>query len=256
MAELEQIRAKLFSLKDETRAEHSKRYLKSPYNFYGNKVPDVKAVAKELKTMDFYPALNLFDELWTSGTHEEMWVALSLLSNHVKKNPIEVWEFMIKRIDKARTWDLVDEMSSHILGPILAERIDLMREIKTLSESRNPWIRRISVVSNISSIKKNKIDLTLRLAEKLVYDEDMYVQKGVGWMLREVGKKNRAALRDFIMMHLDMKPYAFSYATEKIIELRPIRKEFIKKQKEKIKEEKTKARQELKDKFENKNDRH
>jgi 3-methyladenine DNA glycosylase AlkD len=229
--EIEEIRKRLIERGNKERAEHGKKYLNSPYNLYGNKVPDVKAISKELKNLDFYSALNLFDELWNSGNHEEMWVALSLLSNYVKKNPEEVWEFTMKRIDKAKTWDLTDELSSHILSPILAERIDLMKEIKNLSESRNPWIRRISIVSNIGLIKKNKIELTFRLAEKLIYDEDMYVQKGAGWMLREVGKKNRLALREFILMHLDMKPYAFSYATEKMIELRKIRKEFIKKEK-------------------------
>jgi 3-methyladenine DNA glycosylase AlkD len=238
MAELEQIRAKLFSLSNKERADNSKRYLKSPYNFYGNRVPDIKAISKELKNLDFYSALNLFDDLWNSESHEEMWLALSLLSHYVKKNSLEVWEFMMKRLDKAKTWDLTDEISSHILGPILAERIDLMNEIKKLSESKNSWLRRIGIVSNLPLIKKNKIELTIRLAEKLVYDEDMYVQKGAGWMLREVGKKNRTALRDFVMMHLDMKPYAFSYATEKMIELRPVRKEFLKKQKQEKKNKK------------------
>ena len=63
-----------------------------------------------------------------------------------------------------------------------------------MSESRNPWIRRASIVSTYKLIKKNKLELTFRLAEKLVYDEDVYVQKGAGWMLRELGKKDRMAL--------------------------------------------------------------
>jgi 3-methyladenine DNA glycosylase AlkD len=91
-------------------------------------------------------------------------------------------------------------------------------------------------------IKKNKIELTLRLAEKLVYDKDIYVQKGAGWMLREVGKKNRLALREFIIIHMGMKPFAFSYATEKMPELRIIKKEKLaelkKIEKERLKKEK------------------
>lgn len=225
MNEVEQIRKKLIELGNKERAEFGKRYLKSQYNFYGNKTPDVRAISKEMKNLDFYSALNLADELWNSGNHEEMWIALHLLAFKVKSNPIEVWKFMIKRIDKANTWDLVDEMSTHVLAPILAERIELMNEIKKLSESKNPWFRRISVVSNLQLIKKNKIELTLRLAEKLVYDDDVYVQKGVGWMLREAGKKDRINVREFILRHIDMKPQAFSYATEKMTELRKIRKE-------------------------------
>ena len=239
MAELEQIRAKLFSLADKERAENGKRYLKSPYEFYGLKVPEMRKVMKEYQYLDFYSALNLFDELWKSGNHEEMNCALYLISNYVKEHPMEIWKFLLERIEKAKSWDQIDEMSSHSLGKILLERIDLMSEIKKMSESKNPWLRRASIVSTCQLIGKNKIELTLRLAEKLVYDNDIYVQKGAGWMLREAGKKNRLFVREFILTRLDMKPSAFSYATEKMPELREIKKEYLKKLKEKENENKS-----------------
>ncbi len=231
MPELEQIRAKLFSLQDKERAEHSRKYLKSEYSFYGLTVPDMRKIMKEYQKMEFYSALNLIEELWGSGNHEEMNCALYLLGSYVKKYPTEVWKFLSDKISLATSWDLVDELSTHILGVVLAERIELMSEIKKMSEAKSPWIRRISIVSTYPLIKKNKIELTLRLAEKLVYDEDMYVQKGAGWMLREVGKKNRLSLREFLLVRLDMKPHAFSYATEKMAELRKIRKEKLKEEK-------------------------
>ena len=256
MAELEQIRAKLFSLADKERAENSKRYLKSSYEFYGLKVPEMRKVMKEYRHLDFYSALNLFDELWNSRNHEEMNCALYLLSSYVKERPLEIWKFLLERIEKAKSWDQIDELSSHILGKILLERIDLMSEIKKMSESRNPWIRRASIVSTCQLIGKNKIDLTLRLAEKLVYDNDVYVQKGAGWMLREAGKRNRLAVREFILMRMDMKPSAFSYATEKMIELRKIKRQKMKSlansSKSQIKEFLKKQKEELKNKNENK----
>ncbi|VVB83312.1 DNA alkylation repair enzyme [uncultured archaeon] len=237
MPELEQIRAKLFSLGNKERAENSKRYLKSSYEFYGMKVLEMRKIMKEYKNLDFYSALNLFDELWNSGNHEEMNCALYLLENYAKQNQNELWKFLMERLNKATSWDLVDEMSGRILGVILADNINLMSEIKKMSESRNPWIRRTSIISTGRLIGKNKIELTLRLAEKLIYDEDVYVQKGAGWMLREAGKRNRFAVREFILMHIDMKPNAFSYATEKMTELRKIKKEKIKAEKEKLKNE-------------------
>jgi len=230
--EINQIREELRKLGSRERAVNSKRYLKSPYEFYGLKVPEIRSVAKRYKNMEFHSALNLFDELWQSGNHEEMSFALFLLGSYVKKYSEQIWKFLLERVEKAKTWDHVDELSSHILGTILAGDMRLMNEIKPLSESRNPWLRRISIISTSSLIKENKIDLTLRLAEKLVYDRDIYVQKGAGWMLREAGKKNRLAVREFILIHMDMKPFAFSYATEKMTELRKIKKEKIKEEKE------------------------
>jgi len=230
MGELEQIRGKLIQLGNKERAEHSKKYMKSSYEFYGIKIPELRKIAKEYK-IDFYSALNLFDELWNSGNHEEMSLGLFFIENYVKKYQKEIWKFMLERIEKAKSWDHIDELSSHILGYILAEDIRLMPEIKSLSENRNSWLRRASIVSTYPLIKKNRIELTLRLAEQLVYDKDIYVQKGAGWMLREAGKKNRLAVREFIFTHLDMKPNAFSYATEKMTELRKIRKEKMKEKK-------------------------
>jgi 3-methyladenine DNA glycosylase AlkD len=230
--EIEKIRQELTKLGNKKRAENSKRYLKSPYEFYGITIPELRRVAKDYKNLEFHSALNLFEELWDSGNHEEMCFALFLLGNYVGKQPEYIWRFLLERIEKAKTWDHVDELSSHILGKILAEDMRLMNEIKPLSESRNPWLRRISIVSTYPLIKKNKIELTLRLAEKLVYDKDIYVQKGAGWMLREVGKKNRLALREFLIIHMAMKPIAFSYATEKMKEIRVIKKERAKKEKE------------------------
>jgi len=226
--EIEQIRQEFIKLGNKERAENSKRYLKSPYEFYGLRVPEIRKIVKNYKNMEFHSALNLFDELWNSGNHEEMCFALYLLGYYIKKYPQYTWKFLLERIEKVKTWDHVDELSAHIFGVILAEDIRIMSDIKQLSESRNPWFRRISVVSTYPLIKKNKIDLTLRLAEYLVYDKDIYVQKGAGWMLREAGKKNRTAVREFILIHLNMKPFAFSYATEKMMELREIKKEKMK----------------------------
>ncbi|MCX6746613.1 MAG: DNA alkylation repair protein [Candidatus Pacearchaeota archaeon] len=234
--EINIIRGEFIQLADKKRAENSKRYLKSPYEFYGLKIPEIRKIVKNYKNMDFYSALNLFDELWNSGNHEEMCFALFLLEFYVKKYPYEIWKFLSVRVDKAKTWDHVDELSAHILGPILEMDIRLMPGIKKLSESKNPWFRRISLISTYQLIRKNKIELTLRLAEKLVYDNDIYVQKGAGWMLREAGKKNRITIREFILRHIDMKPNAFSYATEKMIELRKIKKEMVKKEREEMKE--------------------
>lgn len=225
---IKEIRDKLKLAGNASIAEQSKRYLKSPYNFYGIRVPALRKIAKEYENLDLNSAYQLFNELWNSGNHEEMSFACFLLQNYKQKDR-NMWEFLSPKLDKLKTWDHVDDLSSHVLGNILLENLNLVSEIKNMSQSNNPWIRRVSIVSCYPLIKKEKLDLVFRLAEKLVYDEDIYVQKGTGWMLREAGKKNRLAVRDFILSHLDMKAYAFSYAIEKMPELREKRKEFFKK---------------------------
>jgi len=224
MIEINEIRKELQSNANPTLAVNYKRYLKSQYNFYGLRVPMLRKIAKKYKNMSIYDAMNLFEELWNSGNHEEMNLGIFLLQNYKKQFNLELWHFLMKRIEKAKSWDHIDILCSGILGYILRDNINLTSEIKKLSESNNPWMRRASIITTCQLIRQNKIDLTILLAEKLVYDEDIYVQKGAGWMLREAGKKNRFVIRDFILNHLDMKNAAFSYATEKMMELREARK--------------------------------
>ncbi len=223
-----EIKSKLMLLSNPERAVQSKKYLKSPYTFYGIQVPQIRKIAKKYKNLDINEVYNLFSHLWNSGNHEEMSFAIFLLQNYKKQFNLETWNFIKFRLEKLKTWDHVDALSSWILGPILEQDISLANEIKQMAVSRNPWIRRTSIVSTYPLIKKNKIELTLRLAEILIHDPDIYVQKGTGWMLREAGKKQRITIREFILIHLDMKPYAFSYATEKMPELRQIRKNWEK----------------------------
>jgi len=222
--EASEIRNQLRQIADKERAINSKRYLKSDYNFYGLTVPQLRTIAKQYKHLSIYDAYNLFDELWNSGNHEEMSLALYLLGNYKKQFSKEMWTFLFSnnRIQKAKSWDHIDELSSHITGEIFLAHPELQAEIKQLSESKNPWMRRLSIVSQYPLIKKGKIQLTLLLAEKLVHDNDIYVQKGAGWMLREAGKKSPQQIESFIKIHKNMKPASFSYATEKMLHLRKL----------------------------------
>lgn len=235
MAEIEKIRSELNSLKNPKKAELSKKYLKSPYSFYGITVPQLRKVAKQYKNLGIYETFNLFDELWNSGNHEEMSLALFLLTNHKKKFNLEFWDFLTKpeKLSKFKTWDHVDEACSHTLGEILAANTPLNTQIKQFSESRNPWIRRISIVSQYPSIRKGKIQLAILLAEKLCYDEDVYVQKATGWMLRECGKKNLIQVKEFLNHHKDMKSVCLSYATEKMPDYKKALKEKLKQEQDK-----------------------
>jgi 3-methyladenine DNA glycosylase AlkD len=229
---LPEIRERLAKLARVRKAQHSKQYLKSPYSFYGIPVPELRKIAKEFKQPGIKAAYQLFDQLWLSGNHEEMSLALFILENYRKFYDLETWQFIMQRLEKAKTWDHVDELSAHIIGIMLLSNPNYYNEVISMSASRNPWFRRTSIVSTYPLIKKDKLQLTFRLAENLIYDDDIYVQKGAGWMLREAGKRNRLETRQFIFMHKNMKTFALSYATEKMPEV-----------KAQIKEEKKQAKQ-------------
>jgi len=228
MADKLEIEAELQKLANSEVAFQSKNYLKSPFQFYGIRVPILREISKKFKNLEIYDTYNLFDELWNSGYHEEMSLAIFILAFQNKKFDIETLKFLFPRLEKIKTWDHADYVASDILGKMLLENSWMNSELWKMSDSKNPWIRRISIVSNIWAIKKGKIELVFKLAEKLAYDENIFVQKGTGWMLRECGKKERLSARNFVLMHLDMKPAAFSYATERMKELKTEKRKFLK----------------------------
>lgn len=222
--DIKQIRDELKKIGDERKAFSIKKYLKSPYEFYGIKVPVLRKIAKNYKNLSIYDAYNLFDELWNSGNHEEMSLGIFILEQYVQFYNQDTWKFLMGKVPNAKTWDHIDILFTGMMGKIISENSVLISDIKNLSKSKNHWERRASIVSTYRLIKRGNLELTFRLAEELVYDSNVYVQKAAGWMLREAGKKERIRTRDFILTHLNMKPTAFSYATEKMLELRAFKK--------------------------------
>lgn len=231
MDEVEEIKKMLLEKRKPEKINFMKNSFATPFEVIGVMSPDLREIAKNYKNLDLYEMYNLFDELTNSKIHEEKTLAIYILQQYKKKFNYETWKFLKERISRFKTWDHIDLLATNIFSEILMNDFSLAKEVKEMAESKNPWERRLAIESTYKLIKKNKIEFTLRLAEKLIYDENVYVQKAAGWMLREVGKRNRIEARDFILMHLDMKANAFSYATEKMNELRKIKKEKIKSEK-------------------------
>lgn len=219
------LKRQLQKLSDKQFAKDIKRYIKSPYEFYGIRVPEIRDMAKRLhdehSLNDFY---KIFNKLWKSGYHEEMSLALYTLQLYEKKFDFETWEFLEPKLRDIKSWDQIDCVSSSLTGKILLKYPRLERELLKLSRDKNFWMRRIAIVSTLPLIKKGEIGLTMRLAEKYVYDREPYIQKATGWMLREAGKQKPEIIKKFILKHIHMHPICFSYSTEKMKELRKLRK--------------------------------
>lgn len=228
---VEEIRKKLREKARPEKIEFYKMSSATPWGVIGVSVPDSREIARDYKNLNIYEVYNLFEELYDTEVHEEKIIAIHILQQYHKQFSVETWKFLKERISNFNTWDQVDYLATDVMAKILVNNFQLMAEVKEMANSRNFWERRIAIESTAKLIRKGKIELTLLLAEKLVYDENKYVQKGVGWMLREAGKKDRLSVREFILRHLNMKPTAFSYATEKMKELRDVRKEKLREKK-------------------------
>jgi len=129
----------------------------------------------------------------------------------------EIVDFYVDNIKNVNNWDLVDSSAPHILGHFL---LDKDRSILyRLASSDNLWERRISILSTFTFIKTNTFEDALKISEILLFDEHDLIHKAVGWMLREVGKRDLTIEEEFLQKHyLEMPRTMLRYAIEKFDE--------------------------------------
>ncbi len=183
--------------------------------FLGVTVPQSRSIAKK------YADLSLDDtkRLLNSKIHEERLVAILLLvhkyQNSEDKKPIV--DYYLKNSKKINNWDLVDLSAPKILGNFLLDKNKSI--LYKLSKSKNLWERRISIISTHTFILNHRFSDTLKISEILLNDEHDLIHKAVGWMLREVGKKDEKILERFLKKHYKKMPRTMlRYAIEKFPE--------------------------------------
>lgn len=202
----ERILKELLSLKNPETAVILSRFFKTGRGQYGEgdvflgiKVPDVRAVVKRYascaRTED---AGNL---LYAAYHEARLCGVLLLVALYERaKSPAEkerICAFYTAHLARANNWDLIDLSVYKILGAYLYGRKD-KNILLRLAESDNLWRQRASIVSTLYLVKRGDFEMTLLLAEKFLTHPHDLMHKACGWLLREVGKKNEAALCAFL----------------------------------------------------------
>lgn len=202
--------ARLRELADPGRAAGTQRYFKdAPPNdrFLGVSVPDLRELAREFASLPFGELAKMLD----SRDHEERMLALLILVRRYRKEPEAVYSFYLSKIDAVDNWDLVDTAARDIVGAH-GDRAVLFE----LAKSESLWKRRIAIVATQAFIRRNDFDTTLRLAKFLLCDPEDLIHKAAGWMLREVGDRDKAVLEQFLAKHVKEMPRTMlRYAIEK-----------------------------------------
>ena len=220
-----QIVNRLRELGDSDIAAHSQRFFKTGPGEYGEgdkflgiRVPAVRKCVRE------YRAISLLDtvELLKSPFHEARLLALLMLVakySAAKKDAEReaIYRSYLRHTESINNWDLVDSSAEHIVGAHLFSKD--RKPIYRLVRSSVLWERRIGVMSTFHFVKREDFSDTLAIAELLLGDSEDLIHKAVGWMLREVGKRNRKVEEGFLTRHYKRMPRTMlRYAIEKLPE--------------------------------------
>ncbi len=185
-------------------------------------IHEVEERGFQFYAMDALEVLVTWDRIWrTSTVHEALSLPLFYYRHRTEILERTHWRVMKGWIDRVENWEHADALCA--LYSIFLERFPtvVLPTLKQWNRSRNPWKRRASVVSTIYYASPRRTPpsrkVVLSLIEPLLQDRDAYVQKGVGWQLREAYTLWPREILIFLESHvLELPAITFSYATEKL----------------------------------------
>lgn len=189
--------------------------------FIGVTVPQARHVAKQFLNMPI-PELQ---KLAKSKIHQERFVAEIVLLNYFekakapkeRKEYFDIWMSWLYA-GYVNNWDLVDVVG-HRFGSYLLDQNNPMTLLKKLAKSKSLWQRRTSIIFTFAFIRVGRFNECLQIADLLIEDRHDLIHKAVGWMLREVGKRDVSVLRQFLGDYAAFMPRtALRYAIEKLPE--------------------------------------
>lgn len=207
--------------------------------FLGLTVPLCRQIAKKYLNL----SLKGISLLLKNKFHEIRLIGLIVLVEKYKiakkEEKKKIFDFYIKNIKYINNWDLVDLSCYHIIGDYLynfplkqgseeSVQSSTLHTFDKLVRSKNIWAQRIAIVSTFYFIRKNKLKITLKIAQIYLNHKHDLIHKATGWMLREVGKRDILLLSKFLDKNLKKMPRTMlRYSIEKFPE--KLRKEYLKK---------------------------
>lgn len=213
------ITAELESVSKRDKAEILQRFFKTQKGEYGEGdifvgivVPDLRKIAKKYSKTITLEELEYFV---SNEIHEyRLFGLLTLTYMDLSK---AIYDFYMDNIKYINNWDLVDLTSYHIVGEYLKDKDRGI--LYELANSNDLWKQRISIISTFIYIRDNQFEDSLAIAKILLNHKHDLIHKAVGWMLREIGKRNQNVEEEFLKQYYKQMPRTMlRYAIERFEE--------------------------------------
>ncbi len=217
----EAVHEQLVSLANPEIAEHSQRFFKTGTGEYGEgdqflgiRVPILRQQVTRYQHLPNEEVIALLK----SPFHEERLFALLVWVKKFQKAPEEeqahLYDLYLHHTQYINNWDLVDSSAYQIMGAFLEGKD--RQPIFQLAQSQSLWERRIAMMATFQWIRNHDFEDALAIAKLLLHDTEDLIHKAVGWMLREIGKRDLETEKGFLKEHYQNMPHTMlRYAIEK-----------------------------------------
>jgi 3-methyladenine DNA glycosylase AlkD len=191
-----------------------KRYMRNQFEFYGISSPERKAISSEFiknhPVKDVNELHEIVEALWKLPQREYQYFAIDLLSKNTKMLTENDAPFLEKLIVEKSWWDTVDSLAGHVTGPWFRIYPD---QIKTITgrwnRSENIWLQRMSLLFQLKYKKETNTILLAKYIKHLSKSKEFFVQKAIGWILREYSKTNpewvKVSVREYTLAPLSKR---------------------------------------------------
>ncbi|PEA53730.1 DNA alkylation repair protein [Bacillus pseudomycoides] len=202
------------------KAEPMERYMKNHFPFLGIQTPERKQLFREVLQSTEAPKVADFPiivrELWALPEREFQMLALTLLDKYRKHLDETHIPLLEELITTKSWWDSVDMLASHFVGLILSKHSDVIESyVQKWMASNNMWLQRTCLLFQLKYKEKTDIQLLFSLTRQLSHSKEFFIQKAIGWTLREYAKTNPQAVWEFVQTH-DLAPLSKREATKHI----------------------------------------
>ncbi|OWF37592.1 uncharacterized protein LOC110467243 [Mizuhopecten yessoensis] len=196
-------------------AAQMKQYMRGQFEFYGIKAPELKGIVKEV--LGTYPklttdqALELLWKAWQQPNREFQIMAIHYASNNISiliGSDLKCCRRFLDTIQKLITnkswWDSVDMLAINVIGPMVAKHPnDLGLVMDKWVEDKDMWLRRTAILHQLKYKQKTDSQKLFRYCLMRAEEKEFFIQKSIGWALREYGKTNGKDVKQFVTEHKD-----------------------------------------------------
>ena len=221
----EQIQTELKSISKKEKAEISKRFFKAGKGEYGEgdifvgiTVPEIRDICKKyfkemtLEDVEYFIQHKIHEyRLFGLITLTYMWK----MADEIERK--DIFNLYVKNLKYVNNWDLVDLSAPNIVGEYLKEKDRTI--LYDFAKSNNLWKQRVAIISTFSFIRDKDFVDTLKISKMLLHHKNDLIHKAVGWMLREVGKRDQIVEEEFLRKYYKEMPRTMlRYSIEKFDE--------------------------------------
>jgi 3-methyladenine DNA glycosylase AlkD len=177
-------------------------YMRNKFQFLGIKTPERKELLKEFSLQYMWPDVSDLEkiclELWEQPEREFQYIAYSFLDKYKKKLSEDYFNLLERLIVSKSWWDTVDGLAANIAGTLLEKfPKHIPSKIETWMNSNNIWLQRTCILFQLKYKGKTNTDLLVDCIIKLAHSNEFFIQKAIGWALREYAKTNPEFVIEF-----------------------------------------------------------